>query len=164
MPSIQISAPLMDFIKAKAEPWVDKSVEDTIGRLIGFAPSRRISEAEAGAPQAGRAAPEAPRRKIRRKKPKADLGQLLEHGDLELGEKLHLIDYQNTRVPAAEAVLTDRGLRWEGSEYSMSKLAALLLKRAGYSANSVRGPAHWRTSEGVTVMELWERFSANGQA
>jgi len=43
----------------------------------------------------------------------------------------------------------------------MSKLAKRLLKREGYESNSVRGPAHWFTEDGVSIKDIWDRFLDN---
>ena len=165
MPTIEIAAELLAFIKSRAEPWIDRSEQDTIGRLVGFqVRPEPIAEHRVARPlgkQPSLTKEPSPIR-VRRKKPKVGLQQLLDDGYLRRGQKLFLIDYQNTKVAQAEATVGARGLVWKESEYSMSDLAAQLLKTAGYSSSSVRGPAHWVTDEGVTVLQLWQRYSSRG--
>ena len=40
----------------------------------------------------------------------------------------------------------------------MSELAAKLLQERGYRSESVRGPAHWYTTDGrESILTLWRR-------
>ena len=92
-----------------------------------------------------------------RKKPKANLSTLISNGLLEEGQPLFLVDYQHNKLTQYRAVVNGTALKWEGRSYSMSELAKKLLQQEGYSSNSVRGPAHWCTEEGVTIKELWQQ-------
>ena len=87
--------------------------------------------------------------------------ELVSEGYLHRGQTLRLIDYQGTVVPSVEATVGNDALAWRGSEYSPSALAADRLKDAGYAANSVRGPAHWVTENGETILALWQRYLSN---
>lgn len=96
-----------------------------------------------------------------KKSPKASLSALISAGVLREGQPLYLCDYQGKPVPNCEAKITGPGLMWNGSRYSMSNLAKILLKKQGYQSDSVRGPAHWTTDDGITVLELWGQYSNN---
>jgi hypothetical protein len=94
----------------------------------------------------------------RNKAPKADLRQLVQAGLLHAGDRLHLVDYQGNRVGQFEAVVSGGMLEFKGQHYSMSSLAQELLKKVGFKSDSVRGPAHWVTSKGASVKELWQQL------
>jgi hypothetical protein len=83
----------------------------------------------------------------RNKAPKADLRQLVQAGLLHAGDRLHF-----------EAVVSGGMLEFKGQHYSMSSLAQELLKKVGFKSDSVRGPAHWVTSKGASVKELWQQL------
>jgi len=98
-----------------------------------------------------------------KRSPKASLSALIGAGVLREGQPLYLCDYQGKPVPNCEAKIAGQSLIWNGSRYSMSGLAKVLLKRQGYQSDSVRGPAHWTTDDGLTVMGLWGQYSKNGR-
>ena len=93
-----------------------------------------------------------------RKKPKASLIELVNAGFLEEGQILHVRDYQGREISDSEATVYQGGLLSDGEKYSMSKLAEKLLKKNGYDSDSVRGPAHWFTSNDVSVKSLWDKY------
>jgi hypothetical protein len=69
-----------------------------------------------------------------------------------------LRDYRKCEIPDSEATVHQGRLLKDGLNYSMINLAEKLLKKNGYDSNSVRGPAHWFTSEKVSVKRLWENY------
>ncbi len=95
---------------------------------------------------------------IRGKERKADLPTLIRAGLLQEGQTLYLLDYQARRVEGYEAIVSGKCLLWNNDSYSMSKLAKICLREEGFKSDSVRGPAHWSTSEGITVKDLWNRY------
>lgn len=40
----------------------------------------------------------------------------------------------------------------------MSEVAKICLKKEGFRSESVRGPAHWSNSDGISVKDLWNRY------
>ncbi|MHB8069884.1 MAG: hypothetical protein ACYDIC_18490 [Desulfobaccales bacterium] len=151
MKTIEIDEEIYAYIQSKAIPFEDKTPNDTMRRLFGFAnkalPVRLVPLQQAR-----------PRKVEGRKKPKASLMQLVNAGFLEEGQILHARDYQEREIPDSEAQVHQGGLLKDGISYSMSNLAEKLLKRQGYDSNSVRGPAHWFTSNNVSIRNLWENY------
>ncbi len=94
----------------------------------------------------------------RRKKPNADLSVLVKVGLLNENQQLFLNDYQGNRIPGYEATLSQGALFWKNKFYSMSELAKIFLKEKGYRSNSVRGPAHWYTSDGISIKDIWDSY------
>lgn len=95
--------------------------------------------------------------KIKKKQPKANLPVLISSGLIQEGQSVFLVDYQDNQLPKYRAVINGSSLKWQGNSYSMSDLARELLKKEGYNSNSVRGPAHWVTEDGVTIKRLWQQ-------
>ena len=89
---------------------------------------------------------------------KARLCDLTSANILREGQILYLYDYHGKRVPSCEAKVAGQNLIWNGGRYSMSDLAKRLLKEQGYQSDSVRGPAHWFTADGISVMALWAQY------
>lgn len=94
----------------------------------------------------------------RRKKLNANLSVLVKVGLLKENQQLFLHDYQGNRIPGYEATLSQGSLVWKNKPYSMSKSAEILLKEKGYRSNSVRGPAHWYTSDGISIKDIWDIY------
>lgn len=92
------------------------------------------------------------------RKPKTRLDALKKTGVLKDGQTVYLYDFRGQRVEGGEATIRGERLVFENKRYSMSRLAALLLQNEGYKADNVRGPAHWYTVEGISLMELWEKY------
>ena len=92
------------------------------------------------------------------KKPKANLQKLIESGLLQEDQTLYLYDYQGRRIEGYEAIVSGNSLLRNGKPYAMSRLAKEDLKEKGFTSESVRGPAHWYNSDGISVKELWSRF------
>jgi hypothetical protein len=167
MPTIEVDPDVLEAIKGQALPWVDSSPSDTLRRLLGLngeqerAPLTASIGNGAGAkprPASTGATPSGRQRKV-------DLWTLQQAGFLVEGQALHLRDYSGKPVPGADATVGPvNKLVMNGRRSSMSLLASRLLKRAGYAAHSVRGPAHWFTADGVSVLDLWKRYAQGGHA
>jgi len=151
MKIIEIDDEIFEYLLAKAIPYEDKTPNDTIRRLFGF-DKKAIPEQPITLPQARS------RTVHGRKQPKASLVELVNAGFLKQGQILHLRDYQRREIPESEAKVHHSGLLRDGQQNSMSDLAKKLLKKQGYDSNSVRGPAHWFTSDGISVKKLWENY------
>lgn len=93
-----------------------------------------------------------------RKQPKTNLLKLIEAGLLKEGQVLYLYDYQGNKVKGYEAIISGKNLLWNNELFSMSELAKELLKDIGFSSESVRGPAFWRNSDGISVKNLWKQY------
>jgi hypothetical protein len=96
--------------------------------------------------------------KRRAKAPKANLRELVRAGLLRDGQDLTLVDYQGVKQSDYRASVAGSNLRFNGTYYSMSDLARELLKKLGYQSESVRGPAHWATAEGMLIRDLWHQY------
>jgi len=151
MKTIEIDEEIYAYFQSKAIPYEDKSPNDTIRRLFGF-DKKAIPMRPIPLPQAR------PRMLQGRKKPKASLIELVNARYLEEGQILHLRDYRKREIPDSEATVHQGRLLKDGLNYSMSNLAEKLLKKNGYDSDSVRGPAHWFTSNDVSVKSLWEKY------
>ena len=82
---------------------------------------------------------------------------LVHAGLLRNGERLYLVDYQGKRV-GPEATLSGALLEYKGQHHTMSSLAQTLLRKEGFKADSVRGPAHWVNAKSASVKDLWQRL------
>ncbi len=94
----------------------------------------------------------------RRKKPNANLSVLVKVGLLKENQQLFLHDYQGNKIAGYEATIFRGSLGWKNQSYSMSNLAKILLKENGYASDSVRGPAHWYTSDGISIKAIWDTY------
>lgn len=92
------------------------------------------------------------------KKPKTSLRALKTAGLLREGQRLHLRDYQGRSISEAIATINGEKLNFNNDIFSMSELAATILKENGYSSDSVRGPAFWFTDEGRCIKDLWQQY------
>ena len=134
--------------------------------ISGYAAARGISLAQAVRSLAGLdEVSESPPRPVHAapssgasRQPRVQLGLLREAGLLRNGQTLYLHDFRGQRVEGAECAVYHENLKWKNKQYSMSRLAGILLKAEGYQADSVRGPAHWYTEEGVRITDLWEKY------
>jgi hypothetical protein len=151
MKTIEIDEEVYAYLQSKAIPYEDKNPNDTIRRLFGF-DNKAIPQRPIPLPQ------ERPRMLQGRKKPKASLIELVNAGFLEEGQILHVRDYREREIPDSEATVHQGRLLKDGLSDSMSKLAEKLLKKNGYDSDSVRGPAHWFTSNDVSVKSLWDKY------
>jgi len=158
MPTLELDTDVVEAVKDRALPWVDRSPSDTLRRLLRIEPAANSSQRQPASAAATHEAPLLPERPNGRA-PKADLRQLIAAGFLSEGETLKLKDYSGNIIAGVQAeARASNKLIWNGRLYSMSKLAAAQLKKAGYSGHSVRGPAHWVTANGDSVLELWNRY------
>jgi hypothetical protein len=134
-------------IQRRAIVYVDKEPNDTLRRLLGLdAKPTAVTAARTGAPAARRG----------RREQKVQLSALVASGLLTRGETLTCVDYSGKPIPKGTAdVGTGNKLVRHGRRASMSALAIELLREAGHLVEVARGPAHWRTAEGKTVLELW---------
>ena len=94
----------------------------------------------------------------RKKKPKTDLFKLVQVGLLQEGQTLYLLDYQGKKIVGYDSIISGKSLLWNNELYSMSELAKECLQKEGFSSESVRGPAHWSNSDGISVKELWDQY------
>jgi len=94
----------------------------------------------------------------KRKKPKANLSTLVKNGLLNEGQTLFLYDYHGNKIDGYEATVSGKQLSRGGKTLSMSDLAKICLQEIGYKSDSVRGPAHWNNSDGISVLELWRQY------
>lgn len=93
-----------------------------------------------------------------RKKSKVNLKILVSAGLLIEGQELILVDYSGNAYPDFTCFIRGKDVEYRGQRYSMSNLAKLLLKKLGYSSNSVRGTEHWITNENKTILEIWNSY------
>jgi hypothetical protein len=165
---ILVDEQVYEEIARRALPFVDREPNDTLRRLLGVAtappdgadggPSGVASSR--GATAATRAAA-GPRRG--RRVPRVRLSTLVATGWLTRGESLTCVDSSGTPVPNGSATVgTGNKLVRNGQWYSMSRLAIELLRSAGHEIEAARGPAHWRTADGRTLLELWRAHLAAG--
>jgi hypothetical protein len=165
-------------IARRALPFVDREPNDTLRRVLGVSDAPQDGAAGEGggdptaagaarAPEpAGRArlAAAGPRRGQR--VARVQLSALVADGWLTRGESLICVDASGTPVPGGVATVgTGNKLVRDGQWYSMSRLAIELLRAAGHQVDGARGPAHWRTADGRTLLDLWRaRLAAAGAA
>lgn len=161
MHTIEVDDDVFSVLQKHARPFVD-TPNSTLRRLLEIDPLEKPSvvmktETEE---QTDELSLEELFRHIppRGKAPKTDLKLLVRSGLLCDGENLFLVDYQKNVIQQFNAVISGDELMFRGKPYSMSELARILLKQIGYTSDSVRGPAHWANSNGVTVKDLWEQY------
>ena len=142
-------------LQRRALAYVEKEPNDTLRRLLGL-----DAPAPVAAPPRPVAASVGPRRG--RREQKVQLSALVAAGLLRRGERLTCLDYVGQPIPGGDAeVGTGNKVVRYGRRYSMSGLAVELLRGAGHTVEVARGPAHWRTAEGKTVLELWRGLKRN---
>lgn len=153
MQTIEIDDELFGFLQSKAIPFVE-TPNLTLRRLL-LGDSPKSQEIKHPVPK-----PSTPSRTVRRgkKQPKTDLPKLIQSGLLNEGQVLYLYDYQGNRVEGYESKISGKNLIWNNKHFSMSELAKELLKKVGFSSESVRGPAHWYNSDGISVKDLWQQY------
>lgn len=149
MVTIEIDDELYSFLTNQAIAFVDKTPNDVLKRLLKIGKSSVRND-----------------QPIihtirRRKKPKANLLDLVNAGLLRNEQDLFLHDYQGNKLNGYKAKLMNGSLLYNGQSFSMSKLAEILLKENGFKSNSVRGPIFWFTENGKSIQELWDIFLKN---
>ncbi len=159
MHTIEIDEDVFRHLKEQAEPFVETTPNEVLRRLFALPRlSASKSSEDANAARSLNVAQRSARsRDVRKRQTRAQLSVLVENGLLRNGETLTLHDYRRSPVKGSQAKVVAGALHWNGTSYSMSDLASQLLRKEGYVADAVRGPAHWVTGEGLTVSQLWER-------
>lgn len=166
MKSIEVDSDVFSHLQKHARPFIDTTPNSILRRLLGIGsddpsskqtttPPNAIPDLDSLYEEAIRTA------RSRSKAPKADLKVLLKSGLLKNGDKLCLVDYQGNKVKKFVAVILDADLIYDGQRYAMSNLAQKLLSEMGFKSKSVRGPAHWATSDGQSVRDLWQQHIDN---
>lgn len=150
MTTIQIDEEVFAHLQSHAVPLVD-TPNATLRRLLEIGPAGDPVPSHSGRP------PARPRRNGR-KQASANLATLVGAGTLKQGEVLRLVNYRGEPVDGSEATVRGNELNWSGQLYSMSKLARILLSRQGYLSTDVRGPRHWVTTRGTSILALWEEY------
>lgn len=145
---IYIDKDVFNFLQSKAKAYIE-TPNDTLRRLFGL--DSNIKSEEVFSTE-----------NINRKKsPKTNLNELIRVNLICDGQKLYFLDYKSNRVENEFAIVTNNKLKYKGSLYSMSNLAQRLLVENEYKDTKVRGPKHWETEEGITIMELWAKYLKN---
>jgi hypothetical protein len=145
MKKIEIDDEVYAYLQGKAIPFVE-TPNLTLRRLLGVNGKKGV--AISGLLLANK----------KKKQQKTDLPTLVQAGLLADGQTLYLHDYRGTRISGYEATISGKYLLYNNKMYSMSELAKRLLKKEGFNSNSVRGPAHWYNTDGISVKELWTQF------
>jgi predicted CopG family antitoxin len=152
MKKIEIDNDVYKYLEKMCKPFVEHSPNETLRRLLGLDKSNS-DQVESSL--------ENPSHKIKSKggkAPKAEIVKLISAGRLKEGQTLYLHDYQQNRFEHHHATIKGSKLLWEGSLYSMSELARILLQKENFKSNAVRGPAHWYTYDGVSIKRLWQSY------
>jgi len=153
MRTIEIDDEVFGYLQSKAISYVETTPNLTLRRLFGLDIVLTKSED-----------PKSKVREIqeyknpRRKQPKTDLQQLIQASLLQERQTLYLYDYQGNQISGYDSTISGKKLLWNNITYSMSKLAERGLRKEGFSSESVRGPAHWFNSDGISVKELWKQY------
>lgn len=153
MARIEVDEDVYAFIQSKAIAYVERSPNETLRRLLAIPHSEKPKAKPAG-----------PGMRSARRRPRASLRTLVDAGLIENEQKLYLHDYQGRLVPDAVCFVGGDGVFADMNRhrlYSMSDLAAKLLKEHGYQSDAVRGPSHWRTKDGKSITELWESLQGD---
>lgn len=152
MRNIEIDDEVFGYLQSKAIPFVE-TPNLTLRRLFGM-------DSIAAKPKGPTPKIEQTQRKgsVRRKQPKTDLPKLIQLGLLQEGQTLYLHDYQGKKIPGYDSNISGKNLLGNNELFSMSELAKECLKKEGFSSESVRGPAHWFNSDGISVKELWKQY------
>ena len=142
---VEIDDEVFAYLQGKAVAFLEQP-NDTLRRVLGIEPAlvNPIERPGIGG---------------RLKRQKVDLRSLRDAGLLSEGQQLFLHDYKGRRLDGFVAEVRANNLMWNGRRYSMSRLACELLGQHGYSSDSVRGPAHWFTGEGISMLKLWNRLN-----
>lgn len=157
MRTIEVDEAVYRYIQSQAIPFEEPHPNDTLARIFGLRAPSKGSESKSEEKDLDefienllKSAPQ-----HRTKAPKANLSELSRRGLVSDGEVLTLIDYSGNRIAGTTARVSGDQLVYEGRSYSMSELARILLKKHGYRSEAMRGPAHWETSKGKTIKDLW---------
>lgn len=163
MRTIEVDDMVYRHIQSQAIPFEEPSPNDTLKRLFGLKHQQPKEERKESLDDfVNRLVREAPA--TRTKAPKAKLSELIRRGLLAEDETISLVDYSGNRISTGTAHVAGSQLRYEGRQYSMSELARILLNKHGYQSQSVRGPAHWVTSNGKSIKDLWNQYQRRKEA
>jgi|SRR5208283_2993358 len=149
MKAIEIDDEVFAYLQSNAIPYVE-TPNLTLRRLFGLNGKTR--------PSADTSGHQTIQSDSRRKQPKTELQTLVSSGLLREGQELFLLNYQERKIEGYEAIVSGKSLLWNNKKYSMSELAKMCLNKEGFSSDSVRGPAHWCNSDGISVKDLWNQF------
>jgi predicted CopG family antitoxin len=149
MKNIEIDDEVYAYLQNKAIPFQEHNPNDVIRRLLGVK-SKPVKAVSIPAPTKSNGL----------KAPKADLLKLVELGRLQEGQTLFFSPEGQTLSKKYEAKIAGKRLNYQGNIHAMSKLVKIILENEGLGnpSGSYRGPKHWITSDGVSVMELWEQY------
>ena len=154
MRTIEIDDEVFAYLQSKAIPYIETTPNLTLRRLFnlngktssGGIPKGQTTQSEdKGKRQTG-----------------AKLLALIKSGLLQKGQTLFLYDYQGRKIEGYEAIISGKLLLRNGKPFSMSSLAQISLEKEGFTSKSVRGPAHWCNSDGISVTELWSHLLDKG--
>jgi len=150
--NIEIDDEVFGYLQSKAIPFVE-TPNLTLRRLFNLnGKPTRIEKPSSQIVQ------EQIKGRLRKKQPKTDLHKLVQAGLLQEGQPLFLLDYQGKKIPGYDSTISGNNLLWNNELFSMSELAKECLKKEGFSSESVRGPAHWSNTDGISVKELWNQY------
>jgi len=152
MRNIEIDDEVFGYLQSKAIPFVE-TPNLALRRLFGL-----NSKAAKSQDHTQKIEQTQRKRHTRKKQPKTDLPKLVQVGLLHEGQTLYLHDYQGKKLSGYDPTISGKNLLWNNELFSMSELAKECLKKEGYSSESVRGPAHWFNSDGISVKELWRQY------
>jgi len=152
MRNIEIDDEVFGYLQSKAVPFVE-TPNLTLRRIFSLNGKPAKSEKPSSQTIQNQRI-----RRIRLKLPKTDLPKLVQAGLLQEGQTLYLLDYQGKKLSGYDSTISGKNLFWNNELFSMSELAKECLKREGFSSESVRGPAHWSNSDGISVKELWKQY------
>lgn len=152
MRNIEIDDEVFGYLQSKAVPFVE-TPNLTLRRLFNL--NDKPSKSEKPVSQIIQ---DQRMGQARKKEPKASLPKLVQVGLLQEGQTLYLIDYQGKKVMGYDSIVSGKNLLWNSELFSMSELAKECLKKEGFKSESVRGPAHWSNTDGISVKELWKQY------
>ncbi|MDI6816842.1 MAG: hypothetical protein QME41_06605 [Actinomycetota bacterium] len=152
MRNIEIDDEVFGYLQSKAIPFVE-TPNLTLRRIFSLnGKATRIEKPSSQILQEQR------KGRLRKKQPKTDLHKLVQVGLLQEGQPLFLLDYQGKKIAGYDSTISGNNLLWNNELFSMSELAKECLKKEGFSSESVRGPAHWSNTDGISVKELWKQY------
>ncbi len=148
MRTIEVDDEVFAYLASKAIPYQEITPNLTLRRLFNLS-----GKASSGDISKGRT----PQSTDKRQR-KTNLQELIKTDLIREGQTLFLYDYQGRKIDGYEAVVSGKSLLREGKPFSMSELAKEDLKEKGFTSESVRGPAHWYNSDGISIKDLWSQL------
>lgn len=153
MKTIEIDDEVYGYLQSNAIPYIE-TPNATLRRLLFD--EKTISTDSNN--QSKKVKPRSDSNQSRKRQPNTDLQKLSQFDLIQEGQTLYLHDYQGNRVNGYEAIVSGKKLKTEGELFSMSELAKECLQKEGFNSDSVRGPAHWYNSDGVSMKDLWSQY------